>query len=158
MGTWTLARRALSAGPGLRQVELGGDGPMQRGAARRLIGDVVGRDDDLAIGDLAECARILAGHPDRAASLLGQPGVVQDQEALGRTWATRVCTRCWSRAWGSQVASVKRCCKRSVEVPATAAAMVSQFLRGRSVSNPVRYRSTLSRLVDRRKSGAKGAR
>ena len=58
---------------------------MQRGTARWLIGHVVGRDDDLTIGDLAKCARILTGHADRAASLLGQPGVVQDQEALGRT-------------------------------------------------------------------------
>ena len=56
----------------------------------------------------------------------------------GGLCATKALTRCWSKAWGSQVASVKRCCKRSVDVPATAAAMVSQFLRGRSVSNPVR--------------------
>ena len=58
---------------------------MHGGAARRLIRDVVGTDDDLAIGDLAERAGILAGHPDRAAPLLGQPGVVQHQKALGRT-------------------------------------------------------------------------
>ena len=53
--------------------------------ARWLIGDIVGTDDDLAVGDLAECAGILAGHPDRAAPLRGQPGVVEDPEALRRT-------------------------------------------------------------------------
>ena len=58
---------------------------MHGGAARRLIRDIVGTDDDLAVGDLAERAGILAGHPDRAAPLLGQPGVVEDQEALRRT-------------------------------------------------------------------------
>jgi hypothetical protein len=41
-------------------------------------------DDDLTIGDLAERAGILPGHPDRAAALLGQPGVIQGQQALGR--------------------------------------------------------------------------
>jgi hypothetical protein len=41
-------------------------------------------DHDLAIGHLAEGPRILAGHADRAVPLLGQPGVVQDQHALGR--------------------------------------------------------------------------
>jgi hypothetical protein len=50
--------------------------------ARRLIGDVVRTDDDLAIGDLAEGPRILTGHPDRAAPLLGQPSVVQHEESL----------------------------------------------------------------------------
>src|SRR5262245_31222453 len=38
--------------------------------------------DDLAIGDLAEGPRILTDHANRAAPLLGQPGVVQYQEAL----------------------------------------------------------------------------
>jgi hypothetical protein len=46
--------------------------------------------------------------------------------------------RASSRARASQVASVSKCCKRSVEVPATAAAMVSAVLCGRSVSSPVR--------------------
>jgi hypothetical protein len=32
---------------------------------------------------------------------------------------------------------VSRCWRRSVEVPASAAAMVSQFLRSRSVKSPV---------------------
>jgi hypothetical protein len=36
--------------------------------------------------------------------------------------------------------------------------MVSQFVHGRSVSNPVRERATLARLVEWRKRGAKGAR
>lgn len=38
---------------------------------------------------------------------------------------------------GSHSASVRRCWRRSVEVPATAEAMVWQFLRPKSVSNPV---------------------
>jgi hypothetical protein len=80
-----LGPTGLRSSPGLGQIELGGEGPMHGGAARRLIRDVVGTDDDLAIGDLAECAGILAGHPDRAAPLLGQAGVVQHQNALGRT-------------------------------------------------------------------------
>jgi hypothetical protein len=70
--------------PGLREIEPGRHGPVHRGPACRLIGDIVGRDDDLTIGDLAQCAGILAGDADRAAALLGQAGVVQDQEAVGR--------------------------------------------------------------------------
>jgi hypothetical protein len=58
-------------GPRLRQVELGRDRPMHRGPARRLIGDVVHCDNDLAIGGLAEGPRILTGYTDRAAPLLG---------------------------------------------------------------------------------------
>jgi hypothetical protein len=58
---------------------------MDGGAARRLIRDIVGTDDDLAVGDLAQRAGILAGHPDRTASLLGQPGIIEDQDALRRT-------------------------------------------------------------------------
>jgi hypothetical protein len=37
---------------------------MHGGTARRLIRDVVGTDDDLAIGDLAERAGILPGDAD----------------------------------------------------------------------------------------------
>jgi hypothetical protein len=58
-------------GPGLGEIQLGGEGSMHGGAARRLIRDIVGTDDDLAIGDLAERAGILTGDPDRAAPLLG---------------------------------------------------------------------------------------
>ena len=58
---------------------------MHGGTARRLIRDVVRADDDLAIGDLAQGPGILAGDADRAAPLLGQPGVVQHQEAVRRT-------------------------------------------------------------------------
>jgi hypothetical protein len=76
----------------------------------------------------------------------------------GGRCAARAVTRCRSRPCGSQVASVNRGCRRSVEGPATAAAMVSQFLRGRSVSKPVTERSTRSRLVERRNLSAKGAR
>jgi hypothetical protein len=67
-------------------------------------------------------------------------------------------TRWWSSAWGAQSASVHRGWSRSVEVAATAAAMVAQGLCGRSVSKPVTERSRLSRLGARRHSGAKGSR
>src|SRR5262245_60647151 len=76
----------------------------------------------------------------------------------GGLCAPQALTRGWSQAWGAQVAAVKSCGKRAVDVPATAAAMGSQCLRGRAVSPPVRERSTLARLVERRKSGAKGGR
>src|SRR2546421_2811457 len=72
-------------GRGLGEIEPGGEGPMHGGTACRLIRDIVSTDNDLAIGDLAERAGILAGDPDRAAPLLGQPGVVEDQDALGWT-------------------------------------------------------------------------
>ena len=71
--------------PRLRQVELRRDGPMHGRRVRWLIGDIVGTDDDLAIGHLAQGPGILAGDPDRTAPLLGEPGVIQDQETLGRT-------------------------------------------------------------------------
>jgi hypothetical protein len=57
---------------------------VHRRAVCRLIGDVVGRDHDLAIGHLAQGTGILASHAHRAAPLLGQLGVIQDQEAVGR--------------------------------------------------------------------------
>ena len=41
-------------------------------------------DDDLAIGDLTQRAGILASDADRAAALLGQSGIIEDQEAVGR--------------------------------------------------------------------------
>jgi hypothetical protein len=75
-----------------------------------------------------------------------------------RLAATSPRTRSRSSAAGSQSASVSRCCSRSVEVPATAAAIASQFLRGRSVNSPVTYRSSPDRLSARRNSGASGFR
>ena len=74
-----------SRSPGFLQVELRSHRPMHRGTAGRLIGQVVGGDNDLAIGDLAQGARILAGHPDRTAPLLRQPSIVQHQQTSGRT-------------------------------------------------------------------------
>jgi len=58
---------------------------MDGGAAGRLIRHVVRADDDLAIGDLAEGPRILAGDADGTAPLFGQAGIVQPQEAVRRT-------------------------------------------------------------------------
>src|SRR2546423_1215802 len=59
---------------------------------------------------------------------------------------------------GAQTASVQRGGSRAAEVPATAAALVSPCLCASSVSHPVRERSRLARLVERRKSGAQGSR
>jgi hypothetical protein len=72
-------------GPGLGQGELSGAGPRHGGAPRRLRGHIVGADDDLALGNLAERAGILASDPDRATPWLGQPSVVQHHNAGGRT-------------------------------------------------------------------------
>ena len=107
--------------------------------ARRLIGDVVCTDDDLAVGDLAKGPRILPGNADRAAPLLGQSGVVQHQQALRWTLGHQGLHALPVKGLGlpGRVGQ-RRCCKRSVEVAATAAAMVSQFFRGRSVNRPVR--------------------
>ena len=60
--------------------------------------------------------------------------------------ATSCVTRCWSRVLASQSASVRRCCNRSVAVPATAAAIVSHVLCDKFVRRPVTYRSKRSRL------------
>lgn len=51
-------------GPGLGQREASGQGPMYGGAAGRLIRHVVRADDDLAMGDLPQGPRILAGDAD----------------------------------------------------------------------------------------------
>src|SRR5690242_21289824 len=51
-----------------------------------------------------------------------------------------------------------RCCSCSNEVLAMACAIVSQFLRGRSVSKPVTERSSERRLVARRNKGANGSK
>jgi len=96
--------------------------------------------------------------PTELRPCLGRPVSSSSSQPCGGLCATKAVTRCWSSAWGSQAASVKRYCQHAVEVPATAAALVSQFFRSRSVSRPVRERSTLARLVARRNSGAKGAR
>jgi hypothetical protein len=66
-------------GPARRPLEACGEGPMARGAAGRLIRYVVGADDALAMGDLAQRPGRLAGDPDRAAPWFGQTGVVQQQ-------------------------------------------------------------------------------
>jgi hypothetical protein len=120
-------------GPALRQIELGSQGPMHGSTTRRCIGDVVGRDHNLAIGDLAQGAKILAGRSNRAASLLGRPGSSSPRRPLDGLCATRARPRRSSK----EVAPVNRGCSRSVEVSATATAMVSRFLRGRSVHKPV---------------------
>ena len=75
----------LLGGPGLWERALSGEGPRHGGTARWLIRDLGGPDDAWAMGALAQRAGILAGHADRAAPWLGPPGVVEDQDALGRT-------------------------------------------------------------------------
>jgi len=96
--------------------------------------------------------------PTEPRPCLGSPVASSTRSPGGGLGAARARTRCASRAWSSHVASVKRCCKRAVEVPATAAAMVAQFWGGRSGRNPVRERVPLARLVARRKRDAKGAK
>ena len=58
---------------------------MDGGAAGRLIRHVVRADDHLAIGDLAQGARILAGDANGTPPLFGQAGIVQQEQAVRRT-------------------------------------------------------------------------
>src|SRR5215470_5395110 len=74
-------------GPGLGEREARGQGPMDGGAAGRLIRNIVRADDDLAIGDLAQRSGILAGDANGTAPLFGQAGIVQQQEAM--RWTLR---------------------------------------------------------------------
>jgi hypothetical protein len=123
---------------GLGQGELRGHGPMHGGAARWLIAHVVRADDDLAIGHRAQGAGILAGDADRAVPLLGQPSVVPQQETLGRTLGHQGLDALPVEGLGIPGRIGQEMMQAFVEVPTTAAAMMSLFLRGRSVSNPVR--------------------
>jgi len=63
-------------GPDFGQVEPGSDGPSEGALG------VVAMDADLTVGDLAQGARILPSHSHRAMTLLGEAGVVEDQDAV----------------------------------------------------------------------------
>ena len=76
-------------------------------------------DDDLAIGDLAQGARILAGHSDHTTPLLGSLVSSSISMPSGGFSALRVLMGCRSRAWDSQSVLVHRCWSRVVEVLAT---------------------------------------
>jgi hypothetical protein len=52
--------------------------PVQR--AGGLLAGRVDRDAQLAVGDLAERAAVLALHPDRVAAVLGEAGIVDDPD------------------------------------------------------------------------------
>jgi hypothetical protein len=80
-----LGAAGARSGPGRRQREPGRHGPVHGGPARRLSGDLVGWDNALAMGALAQRPSIRAGNADGTAPWLGQPGVVQSQQAVWRT-------------------------------------------------------------------------
>jgi len=63
-------------GPVLGQVESGGDGPGEGAFG------VVAVDGDLTIAGLAQGAGVLAGDADGTVTLLGEAGVVEDQDAV----------------------------------------------------------------------------
>ena len=63
-------------GPGLGQVE----GPIDEGMA--VPGDVGGKDPDLAVGDLAGRARVLARHAAGGLALLEKAGLVDYQHGI----------------------------------------------------------------------------
>jgi hypothetical protein len=50
--------------------------PVDRAA--RLIGGGMDRDPDLAVGHLAQGARVLAGDPDRGGAVLGEAGIIDN--------------------------------------------------------------------------------
>ena len=131
---------------------------MHGGAAGRLLRPVGRADDALAMGARAQGPGILAGPPTAPRPGGGSPGSSSPRLPSGGRGAPRARTRGWARVWGAQTASVHRGGSRAVEGPATAAALVSPCLCASSVSHPVRERSRLARLVERRKSGAQGSR
>ena len=80
-----LGAARLISGPGLGEREVCRDGPMDGGTAGRLLRHVVRADDHLAIGDLAQGARVLAGDAPGTPPLFGQAGIVQPQQAVRPT-------------------------------------------------------------------------
>lgn len=70
--------QAIQVSPGLRQVQACGDGPGQR-----ALGVDAGH-GDLAVGNLAHGAGVLAGHADAVGALLDKAGVIEDQHAIAR--------------------------------------------------------------------------
>jgi hypothetical protein len=62
--------------PIFRQIQL------QRGQPREAVDDQRRRHGHLAIGDLPECAAVLALHADRGGALLRQAGVVDGQDPV----------------------------------------------------------------------------
>ena len=75
----------------------------------------------------------------RSSTLLGEAGVVEDQHAIALGGqAKQVLDALPLRSSSSQSMAVRRPCRRCSEVSGTTWAMVSQFLLGCSVSNPVR--------------------
>ena len=157
-GTWPVARRAGAVAPASGRESGAVRGPCT-GAA--CVGSSATSGALTTPGPWATVPSAPASWrapPTARRPCVGRPGSARPRRPWGGLCATQVRRRCWARAWASQVTSVQRGGKRAVDVPATAAAMVSQCLCGKSVSNPVREHSTLSRLVERRQRGAKGAR
>src|SRR4051812_10035521 len=76
-GNIRLIESRLVPDPGLRQVQLQGQGVVALGA------DVVDTDGDLAVGLLAQRPAVLPLDADGELPLLGEAGIVDDEDALG---------------------------------------------------------------------------
>jgi hypothetical protein len=103
---------------------------------------VVGTHHNLAVGPLAQRPTVLTSDSHGGFALLGKGGVVQHEEdaAFGTLLAqgphaSAIELEGVPIGIGEQV--LEALGGGSVEVPASAAAMVSQFLRSRSVRSPV---------------------
>lgn len=66
--------------PVVRQVQPRGDRPGQAALGRVAV------HADLTVGDLAQRARLLSGHPHRVAALFGEPRIIKDQNAIAFRW------------------------------------------------------------------------
>src|SRR5581483_7882177 len=76
LGNVGLGTALWVAGPNLGEVEAGGNGPGEGAFG------VVAVDGDLAVAGLAEGAGVLAGDTDGRFALLGEAGVVEDEDAV----------------------------------------------------------------------------
>ena len=111
---------------------------MWRPARRRCLG-VVAVDRDLAVANLTQGTGVLACDADGAATLLGEAGVVEDQDAIALGGqAEHVLDALPVEVVLVPVDGRQKALEALLEVPGTTWAMVSQFLLGCSVSNPVR--------------------
>src|SRR5579884_2439539 len=126
-------------GPGLGQKQLGADWEVKRRRAGWIVGEILGTDHHLAIADFAQRPEYCGATPTEAVPFLGSPvsSKIRMPSVTGCKDSKRL-TRASSNASGFQAASVSRCCKRSMLVPAITSAMGSHVLWGKSLSNPVR--------------------
>ena len=99
----------LIGGPIIWQEEPTSDRPMHWRGGSRSFGNILGRDDGLAVGSFAEFAAVLVGHATECLPFLGK--VVSSMASIppARLAPTIWRTRSRSRAARSQPASVSRC-------------------------------------------------